>query len=204
MRYEFRPLVWTEPVTRERPGCRFKAQWSKTLLLLDRETEYLGAGVVVVQVDASEAQIRRDGMLAARARVNFPGVRVAFDSIHGPLTYATDRFDDWRDNVRAIALALEALRAVDRYGVTRRGEQYRGWTGITAEPAQMTPERAAEFLAEQSGRRWPAHTILTDPDVLGQAYRAAARNHHPDAGGDAAEFDRITKARDLLLSGAST
>ena len=30
-------------------------------------------------------------------------------------------------NLRSIALGLKALRAVDRYGVSRRGEQYAGF-----------------------------------------------------------------------------
>ena len=43
------------------------------------------------------------------------------------LVYATDACEDWRHNVRSIALGLEALRAVDRYGISRRGEQYAGF-----------------------------------------------------------------------------
>ena len=31
--------------------------------------------------------------------------------------YATDAYGDWKSNLRAIALGLEALRAVDRYGL---------------------------------------------------------------------------------------
>lgn len=45
------------------------------------------------------------------------------------LVYATDACQDWRHNVRSIALGLEALRAVDRYGISRRGEQYAGFRG---------------------------------------------------------------------------
>lgn len=43
------------------------------------------------------------------------------------LIYATDACEDWRHNVRSIALGLEALRAVDRFGISRRGEQYAGF-----------------------------------------------------------------------------
>lgn len=199
MRYEFRPLVhWPDPVTEDRRSSPFKAAWSKTLTLLDRETTWLGAELVVVQVDAPAGQIRQDGMLYARARVDFPGVRIAFNSVYGPLTYATDRYHGWQDNVRAITLGLEALRAVDRYGVTRRGEQYRGWTAVEAKPAEMTRERAAGLLAEHCGGRFTAQQILGDPSALALAYKLAARRTHPDFGGDAAEFDRITRARDLI------
>lgn len=43
------------------------------------------------------------------------------------LVYATDSCDRWQDNVRSIALGLEALRAVDRFGISREGQQYAGF-----------------------------------------------------------------------------
>ena len=131
MRYEIRPLVWSGPQCPRRwPSSRFKAKWDSTLELLGRETDLLDASVVVLQLDVIEGDIRRDGMLRASAKVGFPGVRVSFDSKHGPLTYATDRYEQlysddmpgWQANVRAVALALEALRAVDRYGISSSGE----------------------------------------------------------------------------------
>jgi hypothetical protein len=200
-RYEIRPLgPWLEPVTPERTRGRFRSPWSATIDLLERETEYLGAGVVVLQVDVADGEIRRDGMLYARARVDFPGVRVSFSSDYGPLTYATDAFDHWQTNVRAIALALGALRAVDRYGVTKRGEQYTGWKALppsSPTEEEMTPERAAQLLAA-FGAGTP-HEVRTDPDARARAFRAAARKWHPDVeGGDAATFRLVTRARDVL------
>jgi hypothetical protein len=47
------------------------------------------------------------------------------------LVFATDAYEDWQHNVRAIALTLEALRAVDRYGTTG-GRQYAGFRQLTA------------------------------------------------------------------------
>ena len=164
--------------------------------------EYLDATRIVLQLDVGAGQIRRDGMMHANAKVNFPGVRISFESRYGPLTYATDmhecqyrlsKLNGWQANVRAIALALEALRAVDRYGVTRRGEQYTGWTAIAAEPAAMTREQAAEFLAHWSGLA--RSEVVMSPSA---AWRRAARKAHPDAGGDADTFARLTRARELL------
>jgi hypothetical protein len=216
LEYEVRPLgAWLERVTNPRRGSHvFKASWVDTLDLLGRELEYLGARRVVLQVDVLAGDIRRDGMLRANARVGFPGVRVAFESKYGPLTYATDAHEShygwatlsgWQANVRAVALGLEALRAVDRYGVTRRGEQYRGWAAIAMAPAGLTVDEAAELLArwaepdsdekrqaaERAIRRREAGAVVT-------AYKRAARRAHPDAGGDVDTFDRLTKARDLL------
>lgn len=213
--YEIRPLgPWLEPVTPERQGAhRFRAAWSDTLTLLRRETGMLGADLVVMQVDVLAGQIRRDGMLRADARVGFPGVRVSFNSIHGPLTYATDMYerqwghgthDGWQANVRAIALSLEALRAVDRYGVTRRGEQYRGWAQIDSRPAEAswTPLQAAEFIAHWAEVPDPA-ALLADREALTRAYRAAARRAHPDAAtGHADTMARLNAARDLIRRAA--
>jgi hypothetical protein len=44
----------------------------------------------------------------------------------GRMVLATDEYEDWQSNARAIALTLEALRAVDRYGATQ-GRQYAGF-----------------------------------------------------------------------------
>lgn len=43
------------------------------------------------------------------------------------LVYATDVCAYWQHNVRSIALGLDALRAVDRYGISKRGQQYAGF-----------------------------------------------------------------------------
>lgn len=45
------------------------------------------------------------------------------------IVYATDICVLWKHNVRSIALGLESLRAVDRYGITKRGQQYAGFAG---------------------------------------------------------------------------
>jgi hypothetical protein len=49
--------------------------------------------------------------------------------------FAVDKFATWQDNLRAIALGLEALRKVDRYGITKNSEQYTGWKQLEAGPA---------------------------------------------------------------------
>lgn len=188
MRYQTRPIGnWTDPVTEYRsPASRFKAKWSDTLDLLGYETGRLGAELVVLQIDIAQAQIRQDGMPWATARVGFPGARVSFTSRFGPLTYATDEYDHWQANIRALALALEALRAVDRYGVTRRGEQYRGWLAIEAAPP---PDRAAAvaLLDSYGGER--AALRATHPDAVAPA------DYDPEA------FRAVQAARELLRGG---
>ena len=93
--------------------------------------------------------------LAIKGDPKGPAVIIAFESKHGPLKYATDVFDHWHANLRAIALGLEALRKVERYGITQRGEQYTGFrtwnSGIEMPAAQMTELEALEFLRIHAG-----------------------------------------------------
>lgn len=204
-RFEIRPLgLWDRAVTpmdKRQSARQFRAKWTDTVKLLTREVGILGGKIVAVQIDVTDGQIRRDGMLYASARAASPAVKVSFDSRHGALTYATDEFDHWQANVRAIALSLEALRAVDRYGVSHSGEQYRGWAQLTSGSAEETLTRpeAARLLADAAGVD-PA-SLVSEASIKA-AFRAAAQLAHPDRGGDADAFRLITKARDLLLGGA--
>jgi hypothetical protein len=198
----FRPIdAWPGPLLRwdERRRAQFRAAWPKTIALLNRELAHLQAEDVILQVAMTERDIRLDGYPRANARAEHPGVILAFNSRYGPLKYATDTYDDWQDNIRAIALGLEALRAVDRYGVTKRGEQYRGWQALPA-PANgtMSVEQAARFIAEQSGVNLNAHEVLTHGGMRADAYRSAARRLHPDTGGSHELFTRLQEAKRVL------
>lgn len=186
MKCTFRPLVaWSGPATpagRRRSRYTFKGSWQSTLDLLDRELRHLGAHNVVIEADFREQDLRIDGMPRAGAPApQHPGVRVSFESKHGPLTYATDAYAYWQHNVRAIALGLEALRAVDRYGITRTGEQYKGWRQIEAKPGAPTTAAEAERLIASYG-----------------GLTAALRATHPDHGGNAEDFHRVQAARQLI------
>lgn len=202
MRFEFRPLgLWAGPSTppEGRRRGQFKAHYEVTLDLLFAEAEKLGAELLVLQVDIAERDIRADGLPRARACYgDNPGVVVSFDSRHGPLRYATDVFDDWRANLRAVALALEALRAVDRYGVTRRGEQYQGWTAI----GSASPGRGP-FADKADAETW-MRLCAREARIGGWAdldglYRLLAKRMHPDtATGSADLWERLDAAATLL------
>lgn len=218
---EFRPIVsWPGAMTPDsaRSYSRFKASYSATLDLLDRELDHLRARHVVIEVALQSGQIRADGWPKANARSpEHPGVVVSFESKHGPLRYATDQFrgpgsygflPGWQANLRAIALGLESLRQVDRYGITKRGEQYTGWSAlppgtIAAGAATMTVEQAARFILSSTasdGRARNAETrdVIVDPAARDRAYRRAAKKLHPDAGGDPELFKRLAEAKRIL------
>jgi hypothetical protein len=172
-----RPLsLWPHPETRSRRQSNFSAPWSSTTELLEREVRHLGARRAVLQMAIGESDLRIDGGIRASARPTHPGVAVSFESRHGSLEYATDVFTDWQDNVRAVALGLEALRRVDRYGIGRRGEQYAGWKQLEAGGASSS--RGRDLIREHGG------------------VRAALMATHPDHGGDPQDFADVQAARE--------
>jgi hypothetical protein len=153
VRIIFRPLErWDRRTAGARPHSPFKAAYQDTLDLLQRETRMLAARHVVVELAIREADLRLDGQPYAGTRGDHPGVTVAFDSKHGPLKYTADKFATWQENLRAIALGLEALRKVNRYGMTSRGEQYAGWKALPSGEASQR-ERGEELIRLHGGVR---------------------------------------------------
>lgn len=201
--FTFRSIeAWPGERTRNRQGSRFKANYSRTLQLLERELAHLRARNVVIEADADPSEIRLDGQLRANARLRGPGIILSFDSKFGPLRYPCDTFTTWQDNLRGIALALEHLRAVDRYGVTRRGEQYTGWSKLPpggSMTVAMTTEQAATFMDEHdpTGEGW-TEDILHDVDFYRAIYRNVARALHPDTGGTTEDFQKLQEAKRVL------
>lgn len=201
---KFRPIQqWPGAQTRDRRHSPFSAKWDKTLALLDRELSQLGSKNVVIQVALEERDIRLDGYPRANARPDHPGVIVSLDSAYGPLSYPCDTFHDWKDNLRAIALALESLRAVDRYGVTKRGEQYTGWKQLDGRPTptKMTATEAADFVAkcaDPNGQIPGLAQVLLSGRMVEATYINAAKKTHPDTGGTTEDFQRLQEAKRVL------
>jgi hypothetical protein len=208
MQYHFRPIsAWPGAPTRNRRRSNFSATYSHTLRLLDRELSHLRAKNVVIECDTDESQIRMDGMLRSNARLNGPGIILSFDSRHGPLRYPCDNFLHWDCNLRAIGLALEALRKVDRYGVTKRAEQYTGWKALppSSSNGHMDAQAAAEWMARERVAFFPADdfedtraTLMESHDGLVGVFRELAKKLHPDAGGDSEKFKTLTAAKKAL------
>lgn len=179
MKFTFRPLTLFPPEFHAPPTFSnpFRAGYQDTLDLLMRELDKLQAREFVIEAGFREGDIRLDGLPRADARVpSHPGVVVSFDSKHGPLRYGTDAFPAWQANLRAIALGLEALRKVDRYGIGRRGEQYQGWRALPAgdDPSEV---RGARLIEEFGG------------------VKEALKATHPDHGGDPRDFADVQAAR---------
>lgn len=156
----------------------FSASLTTTAETLVRELKHLKPRQVLLEADFSETQIRNDGMPRATARPNTAGIILTLvGTPHGDLRYPCSTFWRFEDNLRGIALALEALRKVDRYGVTKRGEQYAGWKQLTTGDADLV-ERGRELVREHG------------------SIRAALKATHPDGGGDPEAFRAVVAVRD--------
>lgn len=208
--YRVRPLTdrtWLTPPGQRRRS-RFDSAWGSTLELLLGEVEKIGGRDLVIEIDVPERGIRNDGMLRADARPDDPAVVVAFETKkYGPLRYESDAYSQlaygsrathpWQDNVRAVALTLEALRAVERHGAARKGEAYRGWAArpALASAPVMSSSEAYDVFCDLLGRDGSLEYPPTDPRTI----RAVKARAHPDQnGGDRELWEKATEAAHAL------
>ena len=202
------PVKPTPPSGRRR--SQFQATWSKTVDLLEKELGLLNARNVVIEADCETSEIRIDGHLRANAKLRGPGVVVSFDSAKGALRFPCDTFTDWQANVRGIALALEALRAVDRYGVTQQAEQYRGWTALPDLREGRSPDtrnarvNAAMWLEHLCNwhrvySRPTTDQLLNDPEKRRYVRKELSVLLHPDRNnGNDTQFKEMVKQFEAL------
>lgn len=199
------------PLANQREST-FRASYTDTLDLLATELRKLNAHNITIQAFFKESDIRNDGWPRSSAEPTQSGVIVGFDKREWnaakgrwditAIAFPCDTFTTFDDNLRAIALALEALRKLDRYGVTQSGQQYTGWAQLPA------AENSKEF--EFSGRASAiafltlhgAMDIRNDGDVE-RAYRRAAAKLHPDnqTTGNHEAFMLLHKAKEMALGG---
>lgn len=179
---QLRPWMGLDPTEPGRSSL-FQAELPATLRDLLRELRAIDADQIVLELGYDEANLRLDGLPRAQAKLRHQGVRLACNTRFGPAQFATAEFWNWKDNLRGIALGMEALRAVDRYGITKRGEQYVGFRAI--------PQRTGTFATQEDARRFL--------DEHG-GFRAGARRFHPDnpETGDEGVFKQLVAAKELI------
>lgn len=115
--------------------------------------------------------------------------------------FPADKYSDWKDNVRAVAMVLEGLRMIERHGVKSEA-QYAGYKALPE--ASQTPHaarRAALALARLAYTRdndAMVEKIVSDRQTAENAYTAAALVHHPDRGGSHANMAEVNAAISTL------
>jgi hypothetical protein len=100
-------------------------------------------------------------------------------------------------HLSAITLGLEALRKVERYGITKRGEQHTGWRQIEAAGHSAADARSflLGVLHEHDDVTAETAEQLEDEALV----RTARRFTHPDAKtGAHAAFLSVQRAAETL------
>lgn len=183
----------------KRQRGQFKAGWQSTLDLLEKELAYLRAKEITIEGYFAPADIRNDGWPKSSARPTQPGVILSFETTQGRMIFPCDTYTAWEANLRAVALTLEHLRAIERYGAVRDQQQYTGWLKLPAASPADEAYQLALGLAQMAGASdGTAASLLTNQALFDQVWRDAVRRTHPDNGGQADEFRTVMNARDRL------
>lgn len=189
------PLTWPVGWPRKASHQRQTSQYKVTLGAA-RDALYHGLRLMHARgiVISSDLMLRHDGIPLANQREPLdPGIAVYWtDSKGRPRAMACDVWRSARENMRALGLAVECLRGLDRTGASEMLE--RAFSGFAALPAAAAPSDHWRTLG------------LTPPvsrDALARRFRHLAHEHHPDRGGDSATMARINDAYRLASAEVS-
>lgn len=175
------PLQWPEgrPRTTARERSRFNTSLADARDALMQELRLMGVRYPVLSTNVT---LRRDGLpYANQPEPNDPGIAIYFEWKGRKQAFSCDRWDRVRDNVQAIRLTIAALRGLDRWG-----------TGDMVEAAFV----GFQALPPPGDKWWLILGVAENAPLLvaEAAYRALAREGHPDAGGSDTEMARLNRA----------
>lgn len=215
MEIKIKPIKkWIGTETKYPGSSRFKQTYSNTKKLLRFELEKLNVVDSGIQLEMfiEPEDLRLDGELRASAKPYKPGVVLSFSIISRrlknnqtgkirnetkTLSYPCDTYNDWQDNLRAIALSLAKLRDVARYGVFKYEDMISRLALPSAEGKLSDSESALKFIADHSPYEFSL--ISTDSAALRSAYKAALHALHPDKNNGAQEeFLKLQEAKRIL------
>lgn len=194
------PLQWPEgwartPDHARKTHSQFKTTFDKARRELNAELVRLGAKNVVI---SSWLALRNDGQPyadQARRRIPDPGVAVYFIFRNRQMVMARDAYTSVHDNLRSIGLGIAHLRGLERHGGGTMME--RAFEGFAALPSPDSFDPWAVMgLLQQNGPY--------SKSQIEARYRDLARQRHPDApGGSTEDFQKLAKARDILMKASS-
>jgi hypothetical protein len=216
---------WTGSTRLPAGWSKFKMPYAKMLENLQGELQLMRARNAVIAMDIGPEHLRRDGTIYADARPRTTRVLLTFDRTVGgavvQLRFPCWKYLGWHENLHAIALTLEALRAVERHGAVERDEHLRGFAALGAgdgpravntQALALSPERAARILVEAHptmgasaggmGIEVLAKAMLDRSVSAGMMKLAQeSRMHaHPDKGGSDGLFATVNAAFEILQS----
>jgi len=196
------PLGWKRTPLGQRRPVPFKTKepgmyartvtHSVALERLENELDRIGARDVTL---STNLELRLDGRpRATDTRVDDPGVAVYFRFRKTPTVLACDGYTTVAGNMAAIAAHIDALRRIERYGV---GTIEQALAGYKALPADTAANWRAVFGL--------AAGVRVTLEELDAAYKARAKDVHPDRpGGSTEAMMQANRARDYALEELTT
>jgi hypothetical protein len=150
---------------------------------------------VIDQMGATSLKISQDVFVGT--------AEIVFDRSGQRYVFRCERYEDALDNLRAAQLAITYLwRALEEYGVTSETQTLdrvfaQFFLGFAA-----TPDDTVLLLGSGEEEWWQVLGVESEADTetVRNAYRALTRLHHPDVGGDPAEFKRLRRAYEQALA----
>jgi hypothetical protein len=178
----FWPAGWARhSATGSRKNSRYEVSFGTARNDVLKSLRLLGSSEVVI---SSNVPVRHDGLpYATYTEPTDPGCCVYWVRKGKPQVMACDQWRTVRENLRAIGLALEGLRALERSGASQIFE--RAFTGFAALPAETKrPWRVVLEMdvAFTNGSRDSLENAKVR-EVVETRYRKLAKVRHPDMGG---------------------
>jgi hypothetical protein len=183
------PLSWPLGYKRTQPEQRWNSKFKQTAenaqISLRNEIIRMGGKNLIV---SSNVPQRKDGYIyadMATTKIDDPGVAIYFKYDGKDIVMCCDNYPRVWENIYALAKAVEALRGLERWGVSEFLQ--RAFTGFKALPTAIELSHA-----------W--YNILgvdknASAEEIKAAYRTKSKVHHPDSpGGSAASFQLIKTA----------
>jgi len=154
------------------------------LARLRPELDRLGATDLII---SSNIPVRQDGLPYSKVREpEDPGVAVYFRLLGAPHTLACDRWDRVADNLAAIAMHVEALRGMDRWGVGNIAQAFAGYKALPAASPVKPWWEVLGFPKRPHLPGWEAE--------VKRRYLKAIAAAHPDRGGNANDAAELNAA----------
>lgn len=186
------PVGWRRTPSERRTSAMFKKYGQRMTVAaattqLAHELRLLGVPYGEWAL-STNVELRLDGNPRSDREPADPGVAVYFRMRAGgkPKVFACDKWNRAADNVAAIARHIEALRAVDRYGV---GEMEQVLAGYTALPPSAEDWRSVFGFGPDETPK------LAEVD---RRYKHQMKAAHPDREeGDSLQAARLNTARDM-------
>lgn len=181
------PLSW--PLGWVRTEARGRGSWPNAGRIgqgaarerLIREVAAIGAEDVVLSTNQA---LRLDGLpRASSGEPDDPGVAVYFLLRGRQTVLACDRFNTLAGNYRALALHLEAMRGMERWGVGTLDQAFSAYAMLPAKGETSGAWRDVLGVGESA----------TAAEIR-QAYAAKVKSAHPDGGGTPARLAEVMAA----------